>query len=181
MAQQVCKTWKAVVDSSPHIQEALFYRPNGQRDSKAQDADNAAYIGHLCRCDSCSWWEQTVRLNPLLIISTAFPLAGSAVEGLGNLLYNDLHPQASCHRMLLAKPTKELAIEFDIHALTMANTSSGYGWGVESWTSADGVTRASFKTGATFREAKEQYQKVVEELREGDFMPVNARWGLTHA
>ncbi|KAK5714982.1 hypothetical protein LTR15_010398 [Elasticomyces elasticus] len=188
-SQKVCGTWKAVVDTSPHIQEALFYTIDAKYSITPSVTNTHTSSGHPCSCTVCKSDRNKVRLNPLLITS---PGKNGEVEGLKNLLSSVLPAQASCQRMLYGKPTKEIEIFFEPHRITDTNLD----W-LRSGTRASellsvcytmnmvGVDRtvtmkAMIRAGKTFGEIKQRYGEVEEDLRAEGFEIRDAGWGVTH-
>ncbi|KAK5677252.1 hypothetical protein LTS10_010441 [Elasticomyces elasticus] len=163
-SQKVCRTWKAVVDTSPHIQEALFYTTDTH--------------------------ESTATSVATVLLLTYSGYYGMEATDLGHLLYNNsLHPNSSCHRMLLGKPTRDTEIFFEIQPVSNkfwqweATDITGQlvGVFVEYDGFSDlGLTKAKFMVGATLGETMRRYEKVVEELHEGHFKPVNTYWRFVH-
>ncbi|KAK3656833.1 hypothetical protein LTR56_002814 [Elasticomyces elasticus] len=189
-SQKVCKTWKGAVDTSPHIQEALFYTTDIHERTATSVAKAHAHSDNLCCCFACRHkYQLQVKLNPLFLTYTKG--YGIKARNLGNLLYNNsLHPTSSCHRMLLGKPTRDTEISFEIQPDTLTSRQwearaipgqlvSVFG---EYDRGSDlGLTKAKFKVGGTLGETMRLYEKVVEELREGHFKPVNTHhWRVVH-
>ncbi|KAK5714981.1 hypothetical protein LTR15_010397 [Elasticomyces elasticus] len=114
LSQRVCKTWKAVVESSSGIQKALFFTAGNQQTTVAADRPKTnAYIGYPCICYSCTKTRTSKTLNPLLFTSIR---DDGRVTGLELLVDKDLHPQASCRRMLLSQPPQDkITICCNIH------------------------------------------------------------------
>ncbi|KAK5710221.1 hypothetical protein LTR17_019056 [Elasticomyces elasticus] len=114
LSQRVCKTWKAVVESSPGIQNALFFTAGNQQTTVAADRPKTnAYIGYPCICYTCTKTQTSKTLNPLLFTSIR---DDGRVTGLELLVDKDLHAQASCRRMLLSQPPQDkIGIYCNIH------------------------------------------------------------------
>ncbi|KAK4966700.1 hypothetical protein LTR42_011011 [Elasticomyces elasticus] len=175
-------------------QKALFFTTNtNTSDSIAIPAAKAhEYSGTRCWCFTCTYSISQVKLNPLIVRSTTRTGQDSAIEGLGDLLYHKLHPQASCRRMLLAEsnPAREMEVDFDIGADSDTDLDQlRSGWRVRESVSVydnysrerdEEVMRAKFKAGKAFGETKQRYEEAVEELRGEGLIPCNAGWCVSH-
>ncbi|KAK5698014.1 hypothetical protein LTR97_006974 [Elasticomyces elasticus] len=186
-SQKVCRTWKAVVDTSPHIQEALFYTGDARDSTPTSAAKARAYSGHPCRCSVCKFGNNGVLLNPLLMTS---PENGGEVGGLRNLLNGVSPAQASCHGMLLGRPTKEMEIYIELQEATDFDLSQLDGRDMKSvqicytytlWAVEEAMApQAKFTAGTTFGDTKQRYKMAVKELRGKGFEVCDAGWAISH-
>ncbi|KAK4956728.1 hypothetical protein LTR10_006256 [Elasticomyces elasticus] len=98
-AQKVCKTWKEVIEDSPDIQKALFFKAG-----VATDANNIIKIGTQFFSDDKSL---TIAHNILLVACD-----GASLVLPHSLL--DIRSEASCHRMYLTQPPVQLVANFSM-------------------------------------------------------------------
>ncbi|KAK5732317.1 hypothetical protein LTR17_010631 [Elasticomyces elasticus] len=195
LSQRVCKTWKAVIDSSPQIQEALFFTARQQKQVPAlHGLETDAYIGHACTCRTCTATQVPKRLNPLLFTSIR---SGGRVNGLDPLVKEPLHAQASCFRMLLSQPPQEnVTIGFTIQKhdkvclgfgkAPQPNKLEGLhldleeGFDREKFDKGEMDVYATFSGSATLGQAAEDYRTAVMELFESAYEPINRSWSIDH-
>ncbi|KAK5710222.1 hypothetical protein LTR17_019057 [Elasticomyces elasticus] len=166
-SQKVCGTWKAVVDTSPHIQEALFYTNKGTSDSDVTSQPCSCH-SHPCSCHI---------KNPLL--STSAGTVGFE-DGLKNLLTSKSpNAEESCNRMLLTKPERDAQLHIQVSGGVITKRTRDMQLHIQ--VSGRGITPpkvlelhlkktlgtmvAVFPVGPTLVESRRQYGKVMDELR----------------
>ncbi|KAK5726349.1 hypothetical protein LTR17_012780 [Elasticomyces elasticus] len=135
-AQKVCKAWKAVIDTSPGIQKALYFTAGGVADV-IQDGPEAYREGMKLDCifnpllmDCCGYY------HPKLVRKAAHISAG---------------------RMLITQPPRQASAEFDIKELSDVSGARQYYY--------ESSRIATIEAGKTFLSLVQAYEAAVKQAK----------------